>query len=152
MQFEPYNLQRQIVEVLTNEDFTILLTVSEINFIKHNIVNNKEILQKIIAIIESAKLFVNFKINVYGIPFIVIEIANLYNKSFSFESVHFLSNIVRFTIDCLLTYKEHTILVSEIDKIDCMLDSCIKMLSFELRDSLNKKSSLIGFLGFNFCY
>lgn len=151
MQFEPYNLQRQIVEVLTNEDFTILLTVSEINFIKHSIVNNKEILQKIIAIIDSSKLFDNFKINVYSIPFVVIEIANLYNKFFVFESIYFLSNIVRFTIDCLLTYKEHTIMISELDKIDCMLDNCIKTLSFELRDYSNKKTSPFGFLGFNFC-
>ncbi len=151
MQFEPYNLQRQIIEVLTNEDYTILLLDSEINFIKYNIVNNPEILNKIISTVENAKLFNNFTINVYGIPYLVIELANLYNKSFSFESVYFLSNIVRFTIDCLLTYKEHTILVSEIDKIDCMLDNCVNMLRFEFQDSSNKKSSLFGFLGFKFC-
>jgi hypothetical protein len=108
-------------------------------------------LKKITTIIDEEKLFIAMRINIYNIPSVVLKIAELLNESFSFESVYFLSNITRFILDCVLTYKQHVILVSEMDKIDYMLDNCIKMLGFQLRvnPSLNSRGGFLSF--FDFC-
>lgn len=151
MDQEPYTLQRQINEVLTNDDYTIILRASEIQFIRSHIVNKPALLKQITSIIDEENLFMNMRINIYNIPAVVLKIADLFNATFLFESVYFLSNITRFILDCILTYKAHVILVSELDKIDYMLDNCIKMLGFQLRvvPSVNSKKGFFSL--FDFC-
>lgn len=155
MNYNPHNLQFQMREILTNDDYSVRLTINEIHFMKNMVIPNIKVLTDITEIFNCSNLFTNFKVNFNELPGTVLHIANTYNKNFTFESLGFLSNITRFTIDCLLTHQEEAFMIYEIDKLDCALDNCIKLLKFQLREnsphspSQKYHNSFFGFL--NFC-
>jgi hypothetical protein len=126
---EPYNLQNQIYKILTTEDFTVLLSKEETEFMYKLISRYPHILNLIHD--NTSQYFIKGEIDTHNIPILFFNISTIYNNNCNITSSLFLSNITRFTIDSLFCYKIYNMSDEELAFIEKSIDDCRQLILFQ---------------------
>ena len=149
---EPANLQMQMYEILTNKElYAVLLDTEERKFMHMVMSSRPDILDSINEV--TSEYFVNGNILSHNIPSLVLKIFNVYNHHYDISSRLFLSNITRFTIDCILNYKVYNMHVYDMTNIEKAIDSSVRILLVDNRkvpSGSSPSGNIFGWL-FNFC-
>jgi hypothetical protein len=144
---EPYNLQKQIYKILNTDDFTVLLSKEEIDFMYKIITTRHDVLNLINE--NTSRFFINGEIQLHNIPTLFLNISIIYNNNCSINSSLFLSNITRFTIDSLFCYKIYNMTEKELNNIENAIDNCRQLSLFQYKRNIPPTNWWNGW--FSFC-
>ena len=143
------SLSKIIFENLTNPELQLELNDHETAYLHELINENPEVFDKIIKGVNAALL--NNTANIYDLPQIILVISNVYNSNLvntMLIGVH-MSNIIRFTIYCMLDSGMLSLHNVELSIIIHTIDSSIKLLQMNI--ALEKKEEIYWFSLFSKC-